>query len=316
MSYLEVSHLSKRFGRTNAVMDVSFEVDSGCVFGLAGPNGAGKSTLVRMLATIVRPTKGRITIDGIEAMRRPGLARRQIGYVPDVCSLYDDTKVWEYLNFFARCYGLPARLRSAAIAELLKLVDLFDFRFAYCKSLSRGHQQKLMIARALVNEPRLLLLDEPLAGLDAQSRVEMLEVFRELALMGKAVIISSHALGDLVDVCDRIGLMAAGQLTALGTVPELIREMEVGQRLRLAVVDEPELAHRMLLQTPHVTDLEVSHTALTFSYQGGREAQAELLRRLLEGGVKVVQFAPITQSLHELVASAPSTPVSPDQDRP
>ncbi|HVA25994.1 MAG TPA: ABC transporter ATP-binding protein [Chloroflexota bacterium] len=297
-------------------MDVSFEVDSGCVFGLAGPNGAGKSTLVRMLATIVRPTKGRITIDGIEAMRRPGLARRQIGYVPDVCSLYDDTKVWEYLNFFARCYGLPARLRSAAIAELLKLVDLFDFRFAYCKSLSRGHQQKLMIARALVNEPRLLLLDEPLAGLDAQSRVEMLEVFRELALMGKAVIISSHALGDLVDVCDRIGLMAAGQLTALGTVPELIREMEVGQRLRLAVVDEPELAHRMLLQTPHVTDLEVSHTALTFSYQGGREAQAELLRRLLEGGVKVVQFAPITQSLHELVASAPSTPVSPDQDRP
>ncbi|HEY8692434.1 MAG TPA: ABC transporter ATP-binding protein [Chloroflexota bacterium] len=316
MSYIEVSHLSKRFGRTNAVLDVSFELDAGCVFGLAGPNGAGKSTLVRMLATIVRPTKGRVTIDGADAMLRPGQARRQIGYVPDVYSLYDDTKVWEYLNFFARCYGMPARLRSAAIAELLKLVDLFELRFAYCRSLSRGQQQKLMIARALINEPRLLLLDEPLAGLDAQSRVEMLEVFRELALMGKAVVISSHALGDLVDVCDRIGLMAAGQLTIVGTVPELIREMDVTQRLRLVVVDEPELAHRVLIQTPRVTDLEVSHTALTFRYQGGREAQAQLLRQLLTGGVKVAQFAPISQPLQELVASAPATPVSPDQYKP
>ena len=316
MSYLEVKHLSKRFGRTNAVVDVSLEVDSGCVLGLAGPNGAGKSTLVRMLATIVRPTKGRIVVDGVEAIRRPGQARRRIGYVPDVYSLYDDTKVWEYLNFFARCYGLPARLRSAAIAELLKLVDLFEFRFAYCKSLSRGHQQKLMIARALINEPQLLLLDEPLAGLDAQSRVEMLEVFRELAAMGKAVVIASHALGDLVDVCDRIGLMAAGQLTTVGTVPELIREMEVSQRLRLVVVDEPELAQRLLSQTPQVADLELSHTALTFSYQGGREAQAELLRQLMAGGVKVAQFAPVSQPLHELVASAPPTPVSPDQYQP
>jgi ABC-2 type transport system ATP-binding protein len=316
LSFLEVSHLSKRFGRTNAVLDVSFDVDTGGVFGLAGPNGAGKSTLIRMLATIVRPTKGRVEIDGLDAMRRPAQARRAIGYVPDVYTLYDDTKVWEYLNFFARCYGMPARLRSAAIAELLKLVDLFELRFAYCSSLSRGHQQKLMIARALINEPRLLLLDEPLAGLDAQSRVEMLEVFRELASMGKAVVISSHALSDLVDVCDRIGLMAAGQLTAVGTVPELIREMEVSQRLRLVVVQEPELAHRILMQTPRLSDLEVSHLTLTFAYEGGREAHAQLLAQLVQAGVKVAQFAPISQPLHELVASAPPTPVSPDQYRP
>ncbi len=316
MSYLEVNHLSRRFGRTNAVVDASFDVDTGSVFGLAGPNGAGKSTLVRMLATIVRPTKGRILVDGVDAMRRPGQVRRHIGYVPDVYSLYDDTKVSEYLAFFARCYGISARIRSAAITELLKLVDLFEFRFAYCRSLSRGQQQKLMIARALINEPRLLLLDEPLAGLDAQSRIEMLEVFRELASMGKAIVISSHALGDLVDVCDRIGLMAAGQLTAIGTVPELIRELEVTQRLRLVVLDEPELAHRILVQTPHVADLEVSHTALTFTYQGGRAAQAELLRQLMDGGVKVAQFAPVPQPLHELVAAAPPTPVSPDQFKP
>jgi ABC-2 type transport system ATP-binding protein len=316
LSYLEVSHLSKRFGRTNAVLDVSFDVAMGAVFGLAGPNGAGKSTLVRMLATVLRPTKGRIIVDGVDAMRKPGYIRRRIGYVPDAYGLYDETKVWEYLNFFARCYGMPARMRSAAIAELLKLVDMFELRFAYCKSLSRGHQQKLMIARSLINEPQLLLLDEPLAGLDAQSREEMLEVFRELAAMGKAVVISSHALGDLVDVCDRVGLMAAGQLTAVGTVPELIRQLEVTERIRLVVVEQPELAYRLLSEVPQVSDLELSHMTLAFTYQGGRAAQADLLARLLAGGVKVAQFAPISQPLHELVASAPPTPVSPDQLKP
>jgi ABC-2 type transport system ATP-binding protein len=207
-------------------------------------------------------------------------------------------------------------MRGPAITELLKLVDLYDFRFAYCKALSRGQQQKLMIARSLLNEPSLLLLDEPLAGLDSQSRVEMLEVFRELAAMGKAVLIASHALSDLVDVCDRIGLMAAGQLTTIGTVPELIRELEVTQRLRLVVLEEPELAHRLLSQLPHLSDLEVSHLTFTFSYQGGRAAQADLLRRLVEGGSKVAQFSPVSQPLHELLTSAPATPVSPDQARP
>lgn len=286
------------------------------MFGLAGPNGAGKSTLIRMLATVVRPTKGRVVIDGSDAIRRPGSARRRLGYVPDIYSLYDETKVWEYLGFFARCYDMPVRMRGPAITELLKLVDLFDFRFAYCKSLSRGQQQKLMIARALLNEPTVLLLDEPLSGLDAQSRAEMLEVFRELAAMGKALLIASHALSDLVDVCDRIGLMAAGQLTTVGTVPELIRELEVTQRLRLVVLEEPELAHRLLSQIPHVSHLEVSHLTLTFSYQGGRAAQAELLRKLIEAGAKVAQFSPIVQPLHDLLASAPLTPVSPDQFRP
>jgi ABC-2 type transport system ATP-binding protein len=316
MSYLEVTHLSKRFARTNAVLDVSFEVERGSVFGLVGPNGAGKSTLIRMLATVVRPTKGRIIVDGLDAIRKAGQVRRWLGFVPDVYNLYDDTKVWEYLAFFARCHGMPARIRSAAIAELLKLVDLFDFRFAYCKSLSRGQQQKLMIARALINEPQLLLLDEPLAGLDAESRSEMLEVFRELAVMGKTLLLASHALADLVDVCDRIGLMAAGQLTSVGTVPELIRELEITQRLRLVVLDEPEIAHRILSQTPQVSELDFSHMTLTFTYRGGRAAQADLLRQLMANGVKVAQYAPVSQPLHELLASAPPTPVSPDQYKP
>ncbi|MGH2520445.1 MAG: hypothetical protein ACRDF8_11610, partial [Chloroflexota bacterium] len=156
----------------------------------------------------------------------------------------------------------------------------------------------------------------PLAGLDAQSRLEMLEVLRELASMGKAVVISSHHIGDLVDVCDRIGLMAAGQMATTGTVPELIRELEIAARLRLVVVDEPDLALRILSQASRVSDVEVSRNAFSFICQGGRAAQAELLRELVTSGVRVAQFAPIAQPLHELVASAPPTPVSPDQYRP
>ncbi|MBV8281563.1 MAG: ABC transporter ATP-binding protein [Candidatus Eremiobacteraeota bacterium] len=313
MSYLEVRHLSKRFGRTNAVLDVSFELELGSVFGLAGPNGAGKSTLVRMLATIERPTKGQIVVDGLDAIRKASRVRRWIGYVPDIYGLYETTRVWEYLSFFARCYGIPLRLRQSTIAELLKLVDLYDFRFAYCTSLSRGLQQKLLIARALLNDPALLLLDEPLAGLDAQSRLEMLEVFRELASLGKAVFIASHHLADLVDVCDRVGLMAAGQLTAVGTVPELIRRLDVAERLRLVVLTEPEVAHRILLQTSSVADIEISHHSFSFVFHGGREGQAELLSQLVLGGVKVAQFAPVAQPLHEMVAGSSATPVSPDQ---
>ena len=316
MSFLEVRHLSKRFGRTNAVLDVSFEMERGSVFGLAGPNGAGKSTLVRMLATVERPTKGRIVLEGLDAGKKAGQVRRSIGYVPDVYGLYETTKVGEYLTFFARCYGIPFRLRQATITELLKLVDLYDFRFAYCNSLSRGLQQKLLIVRALLNEPSLLLLDEPLAGLDAQSRLEMLEVFRELAAMDRAVIIASHQLADLVDVCDRIGLMAAGQLTSVGSVPQLIRGLEVAERMRLVVLAEPELAHRILLETSSVTDIALSHNSCEFVCQGGRPAQAELLAKLVNGGVKVAQFAPVAQPLHELVAAAPPTPVSPDQAEP
>ncbi|MBV9120872.1 MAG: ABC transporter ATP-binding protein, partial [Chloroflexi bacterium] len=262
-------------------MDVSFELETGCVLGLAGPNGAGKSTLLRMLATIQRPTKGQVLVDGLDALRKARQARRLIGYVPDLYGFYDDTKVGEYLAFFARCYGISGRLRTAAITELLKLVDLYDYRFANCKSLSRGLQQKLLIARALLHEPKLLLLDEPLTGLDAESRLEMLEVFRELASMGKAVIISSHHMADLVDVCDRIGLMSTGQLTTQGTVPELIRELEVTAHVRLVVLDEPERAQRILMEIPAVTNLEMAHLSFSFDCQGGRAAQASTLAALV-----------------------------------
>ncbi len=316
MSYLEVRHLSKRYGRTNGVLDVSFDVDTGTVFGLAGPNGAGKSSLTRMLATLVRPTKGQITIDGLDAMRKARTVRGWIGYVPDVFGLYERTKVGEYLNFFGRCFGMPWRIRQSAIVELLKLVDLYDFRFADCQSLSRGQQQKLLIARALLNEPRLLVLDEPLTALDSQSRLEMLEVLRELASMGKAIVMSSNAIGDLVDVCDRIGLMAAGQLTAVGTVPELVRELEVAHRMRLVVLQDADVALRVLNESSDVTEVEASRNWFSFTCHGGQAGQAQLLTQLIAAGVKVAQYAPMQQPLHELVASAPPTPVSPDQSRP
>ncbi|MHB8620947.1 MAG: ABC transporter ATP-binding protein [Chloroflexota bacterium] len=316
MSFLSASHLSKRYGRTNAVVDVTLEVEAGIIFGLVGPNGAGKSTLLQMLATVLDPTRGEVTINGQDALRSPQRVRGIIGYVPDVYGLYEDTKVWEYLDLFARCYSLRGRARHSTIAELLKLVDLFEFRFAYCRSLSRGMRQRLVIARALLPDPELLLLDEPLAGLDPGSRLEMLEVLRELGSIGKTIVISSHSIGELVDVCDRIGLMAAGQLTNVGTVPELIREIDPIQRARLVVLREEDRARNVLGDLPAVDEIELDGRTLTFLCHGGQAAMAEALERLVAAGIKVAQFGPVGQPLHELIASSSRTLPSIEQSRP
>ncbi|MDE3074832.1 MAG: ABC transporter ATP-binding protein [Chloroflexota bacterium] len=316
MSQLLASHVSKRYGRTDAVKDVSFALEGGTILGLVGPNGAGKSTLLRMLATVLRPSSGRIEIDGVDAIARPIPARRAIGYVPDVYGLPSNVKVWEFLDLFARCYDLRGRARQLTIGELLRLVDLFDFRFACCGSLSRGMQQKLMVARALLNDPALLLLDEPLAGLDAGSRLEMLEVFRELGGIGKAVLISSHAIGELVDVCDRIAIMAAGQLTAVGTVPELTVQLEANQRARLSVLGGADQAHELLRRMEGVSDVELGQGSISFSCQGGQGALADILRELVLAGVRVVQFSSPAQPLTEMVGAMPKTVPSQEQLRP
>ncbi len=316
MSFLEVAHLSKKYGRTRGVDDVSFDVESGSILGLVGPNGAGKSTLLKMLATVLRPNAGQIVINGRDAMSHATAIRRVIGYVPDVYGLPADVKVWEFLDLFARCHQLRGRVRQTTIAELLKLVDLFDFRFAYCHTLSRGMQQKLMVARALLNDPDLLLLDEPLAGMDPESRLETLEVLRELAAIGKTIVISSHAIGEMVDVCDRIGIMAEGHLKSLGTVPELIRELDPAQPVRLVVLKDAEAAQKILADLPEVSEVEGQGHAITFLCHGGQAALADVLRALVQAGVAVVQFGTPAQPVEDLISAAPRTEASREQSQP
>ena len=212
---------------------IDLAIDQGEIFGLVGPNGAGKTTTLRMLATLLRPDAGTAEIDGWSVTRNPDEVRRVLGFMPDAFGVYDDMKVWEYLDFFARCYGLPAAGRRRMIGDLLELVDLGDRRDAYVQDLSRGMQQRLCLAHALVHDPQVLLLDEPASGLDPRARVELRELLRELRSMGKTIVISSHILPELEELCTSVAIVDRGQVLAQGRVAEIERRLRFGAVLRV-----------------------------------------------------------------------------------
>ncbi|MBA2275998.1 MAG: ABC transporter ATP-binding protein, partial [Chloroflexi bacterium] len=198
---LRTKGLVKRYGRKLAVAGVDLEIAPGEIFGLVGPNGAGKTTTIRMLATLLAPSAGEAEICGYDVARQPDAVRAVIGYMPDTFGVYDDMRVWEYLDFFARCYGISATRRRQMVGDLLELVDLTDKREDYVQALSRGMQQRLCLAHALAHDPQVLLLDEPASGLDPRARAELRELLRELRSLGKTIVISSHILPELEELC-------------------------------------------------------------------------------------------------------------------
>ncbi len=202
MLAIETRGLTRLYGKLAAVQDLNLSVPQGSLFGLIGPNGAGKTTTLRMLAGLLQPSSGEIIINGKPINQNLYELRTQIGYMPDFFGVYEDLVVWEYLDFFARCYNLPSNRRKQVIDELLELVDLSEKREAYVHTLSRGMRQRLCLAHALVHDPQVLLLDEPASGLDPRARVEMRELLRELGAMGKTVVLSSHILSELAELCE------------------------------------------------------------------------------------------------------------------
>ena len=261
--------LVKRYDRTVAVAGIDLAIDQGEIFGLVGPNGAGKTTTLRMLATLLRPDAGTAEIDGWSVTRNPDEVRRVLGFMPDAFGVYDDMKVWEYLDFFARCYGLPAAGRRRMIGDLLELVDLGDRRDAYVQDLSRGMQQRLCLAHALVHDPQVLLLDEPASGLDPRARVELRELLRELRSMGKTIVISSHILPELEELCTSVAIVDRGQVLAQGRVAEIERRLRFGAVLRVRLLlegDELAAARDRLAAEPDVA----SATILARRHGGAR----------------------------------------------
>lgn len=235
---VQVQNLSKNFGgRQNyALSDLSFDIPKGEVFGLIGANGAGKTTALKIMATIVPPERGDVLIAGKSVRRQSAEVRRIIGYVPDEYGLYAEMQVDEYLEFFAACYGIHGKKRIRLVNELLDLVDLQSRRKQLLKGLSRGMRQRLCLAHALVHDPQVLLLDEPASGLDPRAHSELRELLRELAFMGKTVVISSHALPVVQDICDRVGVMAHGRLLEYGLTVEVVAKGAVGIRSRQLVI--------------------------------------------------------------------------------
>ena len=230
--------LVKRYDRTLAVGGLDLDVGEGEIFGLVGPNGAGKTTTLRILATLLVPDSGEAEIAGVSLRRNPNEARRVLGFMPDAFGVYDDMKVWEYLDFFARCYGIPAERRRRMIGDLLDLVDLGPKRDSYVQGLSRGMQQRLCLAHALVHDPRVLLLDEPASGLDPRARVELRELLRELRVLGKTILVSSHILPELEELCTSVAIIDRGQVLAQGRVADIERRLRVGAVFRVRVLGD------------------------------------------------------------------------------
>src|SRR5688500_1683587 len=235
---VHTSGLAKRFGRSTAVAGVQLDVEAGEIFGLVGPNGAGKTTTLKMLATLLPPTSGDAEVAGHSVRNNPDGVRGVIGYMPDTFGVYDDMRVWEYLDFFGRCYGLPASRRRQMIGDLLELVDLADKRGAYVQELSRGMQQRLCLAHALVHDPPVLLLDEPASGLDPRARVELRELLRELRSLGKTILISSHILPELEELCTSVAIIDHGRVLASGRVEDIAERFRVGGVYRATVVGD------------------------------------------------------------------------------
>ncbi len=309
--------LVKRYPGTLAVAGLDLDVGEGEIFGLVGPNGAGKTTTLRILATLLDATSGHAEIAGIDVRRNPDDARRVLGFMPDVFGVYDDMKVWEYLDFFARCYGIPAARRRQMIGDLLELVDLGPKRDAYVQGLSRGMQQRLCLAHTLVHDPQVLLLDEPASGLDPRARVELRELLRELRSIGKTIVISSHILPELEELCTSVAIVDHGQVLAQGRVADIEKRLRFGAVLRIRVlgeIDAIEAARVHFAADPRVASAAVlDDRQIELGFRGDDDESAALLASAVNAGIRVASFARAASDLEELFLQVTSGQVPGQQ---
>ncbi|MFL5769285.1 MAG: ABC transporter ATP-binding protein [Chloroflexota bacterium] len=303
-SIVRATGLVKRYDRTLAVAGLDLDVAQGEIFGLVGPNGAGKTTTLRILATLLVPDRGDAEIAGASVRRNPNDVRRVLGFMPDSFGVYDDMKVWEYLDFFARCYGIPAARRRQMIGDLLDLVDLGDKRDAYVQGLSRGMQQRLCLAHTLVHDPQVLLLDEPASGLDPRARVELRELLRELRSLGKTIVISSHILPELEELCTSVAIVDHGQVLAQGRVADIEKRLRYGAVLRVRVLGESEAveaARDFFAAEQRVASASILGDGLIeIGFRGDDVESADLLAKAIATGVRVSTFARAASDLEEL----------------
>lgn len=297
---IEVIDLQKQFGPTRAVDGLSFTVNSGEVIGFVGPNGAGKTTTMRILATLDEPTSGDALIDGVSIVDEPELARKKIGFVPDALPTHHDISVHEYLDFFARAHGIKGAERRNRVEAVEEFTNLLGIREKMLKALSKGMNQRVCLARALLHDPQFLILDEPAAGLDPRARIELRELIKQLKEQGRAILISSHILTELSEICTGALIIERGRLLTHGTLESIVKATRVHQILGIRVLADAERLHRELLQSPFVDNVRPAGAELQFDFEGDEEQSAELLARLVSSGFRIVEFRQQKANLEQL----------------
>lgn len=311
---VETRELTRRYGDTLALNHLNLQIPQGAIYGFIGPNGAGKTTTMRILTTLLQPSSGEATVAGHSVLRDRAAVRRSVGFMPDFFGVYDNMKSHEYLDFFAASYAIPPARRPKLIDDLLALVDLSHKKDADVMGLSRGMKQRLSLARTMLHDPALLILDEPASGLDPRARVELRELLKELRTMGKTIMISSHILTELAEMCTHIGIIERGNLLASGDVATIMRSLQPHRIFEVQVLCEPdaeggpaaalEAAAAVVRGQPHVLDVrplpDDSPPHLQIDFDGDDRAVSALLGRLVAGGVPVTHFAGQISDLEEI----------------
>ncbi len=287
---IKTQDLTKVYGTLYAVKNLNLDLAEGDLFGFIGPNGSGKTTTMRILATLLQPTWGEASVCGHSIYTHPKEIRRMIGYMPDFFGVYDDMRVIEYLEFFAAAYRIRGPARRKVCNDTLELVELGYKRDALVTSLSRGMTQRLGLARVLLHDPKVLLLDEPASGLDPRARIEIRGLLKELRKLGKTIMVSSHILPELADICNKVGIIEQGVLQFNGTVEELMKLIRRQTVLKIAVVGDQEPAARLLEQSELVERVNVSDGRMTATLAENASDYSELPTMLIDAGFKLTLF--------------------------
>lgn len=297
---LEIKQLCKYYGDFLAVNHLDLSIENGEIFGFVGPNGAGKTTTMKIISGLLKASSGEVFIDGTNALKDAKQLKQKIGYMPDFFGVYDNLKAIEYMEFYASMYGIVGKKAKQISRELMALVNLSDKENSYVDGLSRGMKQRLCLARSMVHNPDLLILDEPASGLDPRARFEMKEILKNLKDMGKTIMISSHILPELAEICTTIGIMEQGQLLLHGSVEDILEQAKGRNSLKIQLYSGQSKALRVLKENPKVESISILDSCLKLKFRGTEEEEARLLRSILEAGAEVSGFSRERGNLEEL----------------
>lgn len=297
---LVIKNLEKSYGNFKALNGVNLEIKKGEIFGFIGPNGAGKSTTMKIISGLLSADSGEVYVDGIDAIKDNKALKDKIGYMPDFFGVYDNLKAIEYLEFYASIYGIIGEEARELAMDLLELVNLQDKWDANVDGLSRGMKQRLCLARCLVHNPELLILDEPASGMDPRARYEMKGILKNLREMGKTIIVSSHILSELGEICTRIGIIKNGSIVCEGTVEEVTLMASGTAPINITVMEEPDKAISILREIPEVKEMSVDENKITASIVGGEKEARDLLKTLVSKDIPVISFSRAAGNLEEV----------------